>query len=240
MGRSFIEDGAATAFIGSTDLALYNITKIWRDERDGGAFSLDYYFFQFFIGDNQKCGEALSNSKNYFYDNFWFTNESYYEWIWRCYSTIFGFTLYGDPALNLIYKKKDVSKNDINHFSMNHFSAGKPGIEYAFFSSTVDPFNLDLYYLFDWGDGNNSDWIDPYSSGDEYSASYIWLERGIYDIKVKAKNTDGSESEWSNPLALRMPKKNDLYNNLLLNILEPFRHRFTFIKLFFNNLEVYL
>ena len=112
-GRSFIEDGAATAFIGTTDLALYNITKIWNNERDGGVFSLCYYFFKYFIDENQKCGEALSNSKKFFYDNFWFTNESNYEWVWRCYSTIFGFTLYGDPALNLIYKRKIQDDNRI-------------------------------------------------------------------------------------------------------------------------------
>ena len=103
-----MENGAATAFIGSTDLGLYNITKVWNDESDGGAFSLCYYFFQFFIGDNQKCGEALSNSKTFFYDHFWCTNESNYEWMWRCYTTIFGFTLYGDPALSYIHKRNEI------------------------------------------------------------------------------------------------------------------------------------
>jgi hypothetical protein len=119
MGRSFIEDGAAIAFIGSTDFGLYNITKIWRDERDGGFFSLNYYFFNFFINDNQKCGEALFNSKSFFYDHFWFTNESNYEWIWRCYSTIFGVTLYGDPSLGLIYERKEIKKNNIQYLQFN-------------------------------------------------------------------------------------------------------------------------
>ena len=121
MGRSFIESGGATAFIGTTDLSLYNVTKIWNDERDGGAFSLNYYFFQFFIGDDQKCGEALSNSKSFFYDHFWFTNESNYEWIWRCYSTIFGFTLYGDPALNLIYEREGIHMRNMQSFQFNFF-----------------------------------------------------------------------------------------------------------------------
>ena len=106
MGRSFIEDGAATAFIGSTDLGLYNITKVWRDEHDGGCFSILYYFMKYFIVENQKCGEALSNAKSYFYEHFWFHNETYYEWIWRCYSTMLGYTLYGDPALNIIYERE--------------------------------------------------------------------------------------------------------------------------------------
>lgn len=123
MGKSFIKAGAATAFIGATDLALYNITKKWNDERDGGAFSLDYYFFQFLLSDHQKCGEALSNAKEYYHDHFWFTNESNYEWIWRCYSTFLSFTLYGDPSLDLVTSRKGNTysfSQMIPFYFMNH------------------------------------------------------------------------------------------------------------------------
>ena len=122
MGRSFIENGAATAFIGSTDLVLYNITKVWNDESDGGAFSLCYYFFQFFIGDNQKCGEALSNAKTFFYEHFWCNNESNYEWMWRCYSTVFGFTLYGDPALSFIHKRNELHPINLQYLLLTFMS----------------------------------------------------------------------------------------------------------------------
>ena len=108
MGRKFMENSASVAFIGSTDIGFYNITRVWNDENDGGAFSIDYYFFHNLINQNQKCGEALGNSKVYFYNHFMF-NIYDPDWIYRCYSTLYGFTLYGDPSLDL-----NVLKNDNN------------------------------------------------------------------------------------------------------------------------------
>ena len=72
-------------------------------------------------------------------------------------------------------------------------------VEYMFNSSTTDSEGDDIYYLFDWGDGNYSDWIGPYSSGEECSASHIWTEIGIYEIRVRAH--DGKrKGNWSEPL----------------------------------------
>ena len=34
MGRSFIENNAAVAYIGTTDIGFYNITRVWNDESD--------------------------------------------------------------------------------------------------------------------------------------------------------------------------------------------------------------
>ena len=100
MGREFLEQSAAVAYLGTTDISFYNITRVWNDERDGGAFSLDYFFFDYLINEGMKCGDALTYAKSYFADHFMFT---YYDadWIYRCYSTLYGFTLYGDPALGM-------------------------------------------------------------------------------------------------------------------------------------------
>ena len=85
-------------------------------------------------------------------------------------------------------------------------SIGKTSEEYFYLTSTIDP-NEDLvYFLFDWGDGSNSDWIGPFESGEECNISHIWNEIGNYEIKVKAKDTEGLESDWSDPLVVRMPK----------------------------------
>jgi hypothetical protein len=108
IGRSFLEDGAAVAFVGTTDLSYYNITRVWRDERDGGAFSLDYYFISYLIGAHQKCGEALNNAKVTFLNHFMFTSYDP-EWIKRCYSTLLGYTLYGDPALGMTVNMTDTT-----------------------------------------------------------------------------------------------------------------------------------
>jgi hypothetical protein len=113
MGRVFLEAGAAVAFIGSTDISWYNISMVWNDERDGGGFSMNYYFFHYLINYNQKCGNALYNSKVYYYNNFMFT-ENNPQWIVRFYGNLFGFNLYGDPSLGLTMDKGDSSPPKIS------------------------------------------------------------------------------------------------------------------------------
>ena len=84
---------------------------------------------------------------------------------------------------------------------------GKPWQEYTYSSSTTDPDNDDIKYMWDWGDGNFSDWIGPYTSGEECEITYIWSQKGSYSVKVKAKDIYGMESEWSDPLIVTMPVK---------------------------------
>jgi len=108
-------------------------------------------------------------------------------------------------------------------------TTGKPDIEYVFSSSTVDPFDLDLYYLFDWGEGNFSEWIGPYNSGDECSTSKIWSEKGTYEIKVKAKNENGAESDWSEPLSFSTPKNKPI-NSPFLDFLEHHLNMFPILR----------
>jgi len=83
---------------------------------------------------------------------------------------------------------------------------GKVGVEYAYTSNTTDPDEDDIYYLFDWGDGNDTGWLGPYNSGDDVEASHAWTEERSYDVKVKAKDVYGAESSWSDPLSVTMPK----------------------------------
>lgn len=79
--------------------------------------------------------------------------------------------------------------------------------EYCYSCYATDPNDDDLYYLFDWGDGTNSDWIGPIKSGKNINVTHIWASKGDYSIQVKAKDTHGLESEWSDPLTIEMPKK---------------------------------
>ncbi len=76
---------------------------------------------------------------------------------------------------------------------------------YRYYSHTTDPYGLPLYYMFDWGDGSSTGWLGPYNSGDIVKATHIWLFPGNYEIRVKAKNIFGLESEWSPPLPVTMP-----------------------------------
>jgi hypothetical protein len=74
---------------------------------------------------------------------------------------------------------------------------GVVGAEYTFTSKTNDPEGDQIYYLFEWGDGTDSGWIGPYFSGGTGSASKIWTTEDNYNVRVKAKDTSDSESEWS-------------------------------------------
>jgi hypothetical protein len=85
-------------------------------------------------------------------------------------------------------------------------SSGNVGVQYTYTSSTSDPDGDQVYYWFDWDDGTNSGWIGPYNSGEETSASHTWARRGSYEIKVKAKDINGAQSEWSDPLPVTMPR----------------------------------
>jgi len=79
------------------------------------------------------------------------------------------------------------------------------GIEYFYSSSTTDPQEDQIFYLFDWGDGTDSGWLGPHNTGDIAEASHIWTKKLIYDIRVKAKDVYGYESTWSNPLRITLP-----------------------------------
>ena len=85
-------------------------------------------------------------------------------------------------------------------------SNGRPEIEYTYSTFTTDPQDDQIFYWFDWGDGTNSGWVGPFDSGESGEASHIWTEKGTYSIMAKAKDINGYESEWSNPLSISMPK----------------------------------
>jgi hypothetical protein len=103
-------------------------------------------------------------------------------------------------------------------------SYGKTGEEYEYITSTSDPENDNVYFLFDWGDGSTSFILGPYASGDECNASKIWFEDGNYEIKVKAIDEHGAESEWSDPLEISMPRSRsiDNINPWLLRLIQRF------------------
>jgi outer membrane protein assembly factor BamB len=85
--------------------------------------------------------------------------------------------------------------------------SGKVGVEYTYTSSCEDPDGDDLFYLWDWGDGNFSDWIGPYKSGDITSATHSWDNQNTYQVKVRTKDTKGLLSEWSDLFDISMPKE---------------------------------
>jgi formylglycine-generating enzyme required for sulfatase activity len=121
----------------------------------------------------------------------------------------------------------------------NGSTSGKVGIEYTYTSSTTEPDGEQIYYWFDWDDGTNSGWIGPLNSGEETSASHTWTKRGSYEIKVKAKDINGSQSKWSDPLPITMPKAKHLIFMEWLSYIFPTFHQL--LNLMFEKLKtIYL
>ncbi len=87
-----------------------------------------------------------------------------------------------------------------NPSSPNGPTEGTEGQELTFTTSTIDPDGDQLYYQFDWGNGNYSIWLGPFNSGETIEASNIWYELGVYEVRVKAKDINNRLSEWSEPI----------------------------------------
>jgi len=84
-------------------------------------------------------------------------------------------------------------------------TSGEIHIEYTYNTTTTDPNNDQVYYKWSWGDGIISDWLGPFTSGELATAQHTWNTKGSYEIKVKAKDVHGLESDWSDPLPITMP-----------------------------------
>jgi len=78
--------------------------------------------------------------------------------------------------------------------------------ELTYSGVTTDPEGEQIYYMFDWGDNTSSNWVGPYDSGVAGEASHVWTDPGEYDVRVKAKDVNGSESGWSIPLTVTIIK----------------------------------
>jgi choloylglycine hydrolase len=69
------------------------------------------------------------------------------------------------------------------------------------FDSAIDPDNDEdeIYYKFDWGDGKYSNWLTKEWFDNEY-IGHIWEKSGNYNIRIKARDIYGKESDWSDSL----------------------------------------
>ena len=105
-------------------------------------------------------------------------------------------------------------------------TSGATNTAHTYTTSATDPDGDQIYYVFDWGDDTESV-VGPFNSGEPGSASHTWTSRGNYEIKVKARDTVGIESDWSDPLAVSMPKTKQVTFPLLQKFLEILLNAFS-------------
>jgi len=109
-------------------------------------------------------------------------------------------------------------------------SSGNANDEYSYTTSTIDLDGDQIFYLWDWGDGTTSEWCGPYASNEKCNASHTWISKGDYDIKVKAKDTSGAESAWSDPLPITMPYSYQPTHQFFEWLFQRFPHAFPILR----------
>ena len=119
----------------------------------------------------------------------------------------------------------------------NGITTGKINTEYTYNTSTTDSEGDQIYYWFDWGDGTNSGWTEEgFDSGETATVSHIWRTQGSYNIRVRAKDSEGLQSSWSDPLSITMPK-NKAKNLPFLGFMENHPRMFPILR---HSLELFL
>ena len=79
---------------------------------------------------------------------------------------------------------------------------GGIGERLTFSAITTDPEEDDIHYCFNWGDDTDSHWIAAIESNTTVYEGNIWAEAGEYQVRVKAKDVSGGESDWSEPITV--------------------------------------
>ncbi len=84
---------------------------------------------------------------------------------------------------------------------------GKTGASYYYTTKTTDPDDHILAYCWDWnGDLIVDKMVGPYRSGEEITQVHFWLKEGEHEVRVKAVDFYGWESNWSDPLSVKIIK----------------------------------
>jgi len=89
--------------------------------------------------------------------------------------------------------------------------------EYEYRVVTTDFDSDQVRYCMDWGDGSEVEWSDLYPSDTEVKLSHTWVSSGTFDLRVKAVDSNGFESPWSEESRVFMPKHMCQYLSLLSN-----------------------
>ena len=98
--------------------------------------------------------------------------------------------------------------------------------EYTF--SSTDPEGDDISYYIDWGDNSGEICLGPFPSGDEIKSSHTWNEDGTYEIRVKAQDIHGFESD-NATLQVSTPRVKT-FNNPFLQFLENHPYLFPLLR----------
>jgi len=152
----------------------------------------------------------------------------------RDYATLESWQSFGDPSLVVAGESQAPEKPT----KPSGPTSVELGTSYLYSSSTTDTDEDKVYYLFDWGDSKLSGWMGPYDSGETVEANHSWESKGLYQIRVKAKDINGVQSDWSDPLPVSMPRSRKLLKIDMLRLFDFLNSRFPFISYLIYNVEI--
>ncbi|MGB9742162.1 MAG: PQQ-binding-like beta-propeller repeat protein [bacterium] len=75
---------------------------------------------------------------------------------------------------------------------------------YSCTTSTTDPQGQQVAFQFDWGDGVRSEWSGWLAGGTPFADTHTYVQSGEVKITVRAKNSRGKVSGWSEPLIVNV------------------------------------
>jgi hypothetical protein len=190
-GRFTDENYLAGAYIFHTTYGLITVAS----SKSGSM--LQFNDFTRPLSEQKSIGESFRE---------WFDAQSpFVQWEKEWY---YGMVVCGDPTLFIIentHPTAPIINGPVN---------GKPKIKYDFTINSTDNDGDLLYYYVDWGDGMDTDWSGPYSSGQDITLSHKWNVQGAYTINVRSKDTNSLLSPWS---TFEMTiSRNKIIQNLLL------------------------
>jgi fimbrial isopeptide formation D2 family protein len=97
-------------------------------------------------------------------------------------------------------------------------ASGEVEEELSFNVVATDPEGEDIFYWIDWGDGTNTGWIGPSSSGVPVESTHSWDTEGNYEIKAKAKDINEAESSWGSPHLVEINALPNISANLKIRL----------------------
>ncbi|UCD14363.1 MAG: PKD domain-containing protein [Thermoplasmatales archaeon] len=187
---------------GSTGVNI-NVDLSWTGgDPDNDTVTYDVYF-----GTNSTPPKVVSNQTNTSYDPETLDVETTYYWQIVAWDDIGAFTK--GPIWEFITAENSppypptIIAGPI---------VGGPGVDLTFSAVTSDPEGDEVFYMWDWGDGNYSDWLGPFDVSNPVVTKYLWNSSGDYVIRVKAKDTYGKEGGWSDPHNISISKQIEINN----------------------------
>jgi hypothetical protein len=111
---------------------------------------------------------------------------------------------------------------------INGPTSGSVGLQYKYRVCTTDQDDDNVYYTVDWDDGGIQRYIGPYRTGEDVILEHSWNRLGKYNIKVKAIDEWGSQSNWVT-LSVTIPKIK-IINKPLMNLIERYNALFVLIE----------